>query len=90
MFVSIRLGIPPILYLALNRTIRNETRELILNLLGINLNRLSEQSRAEVRRVAGMDRNGNNDEELVEATVNATGQQNVAFSHNQIVPAEIL
>ena len=45
----------------MNPTIRNETREMLLNLIGINLNRLSEQSRAEVRHIARMERNQHNE-----------------------------
>ena len=39
----------------MNRTIRNETRELLMKLLCVNLNRLSEQTRAEVRHAAGIE-----------------------------------
>ena len=74
------LGIPPILYLTMNQTLSNEVRGMLLNLLGVNLNHLSEQTRAEVRRVARMAENGNNAEEMIE-------QNGVA---NQITPIETI
>ena len=74
------LGIPPILYLTMNQTLSNEVRGMLLNLLGVDLNQLSEQTRAEVRRVARMAENGNNAEEMIE-------RNGVA---NQITPIETI
>ena len=54
------IGIPPVLYLTLNRTIRNEIRELILKLVCIDIARLSHQTQAEVRHISGMERNESN------------------------------
>ena len=71
----------------MNPTIRNDTREMILKLLGINLNRLSEQSRAEVRNIARMERNEHNEEEMFETAV---GQQKFTSNQNQIVPLDTL
>ena len=62
-------GIPPVLYLTLNRTIRNEVRELILKIVCIDITRLSHQTQVEVRNIAGMERNENNDEEMLELQV---------------------
>ena len=45
----------------MNKTIRNDVRELILNLVCIDLNRLSPHSQAEVRRVGQMERGGEDD-----------------------------
>ena len=48
--------------MTLNATIRNECRELLLKSVGVNLNTLSEQTRAEVRRAARIEVN-NTDED---------------------------
>ena len=53
----------------MNRTIHNEVRELILQLVCIDINRLSHQSQAEVRHIAGMEPNENNNEEMIEAQI---------------------
>ena len=45
----------------MNKTIRNDVRELVLNLICIDLNRLSAQSQAEVRHVGQMERGGEDD-----------------------------
>ena len=45
----------------MNKTIRNDVRELILNLICIDLNHLSAQSEAEVRCVVQMERGGIDD-----------------------------
>ena len=50
----------------MNRTIRNETRDVLLKLLCVNFDRLDEQTRAEVRRVIGMEEGKNNEEEMIE------------------------
>ena len=71
----------------MNPTIRNETREMLLNLIGINLNRLSEQSRAEVRHIARMEKDEHNEEEMFETAV---GQQHLTSNQNQIVPLDTL
>ena len=67
----------------MNRTIRNESRELLLKLLGVNLNGLSEQSRTEVRHIAGIESNNGNGEETNE-------QVNISSNHNQIVPVHTI
>ena len=55
--MEFKLGLPPILYLTLNATIRKECRELLLKLAGVNLNTLSEQTRAGVQRAARIEVN---------------------------------
>ena len=68
----------------MNRTIRNESRELLLKLLGVNLNGLSEQTRTEVRHIAGIENNNDgNGEETNE-------QVNISSNHNQIVPQQTI
>ena len=59
----------------MNRTIRNEVRELILQLVCVDINRLSRQSQAEVRHIAGMEPNQNNNEEMLEVQI-------VGHNHN--------
>ena len=61
------LGIPPVLYLTMNQTIQRDTKQLILKLLRVNLNRLSNETRAEVCRVAGLEKCEGNIEENIEA-----------------------
>ena len=74
----------------MNRTIRNDCRELLLKLLGVNLNRLSEQTRAEVRHVTGIGNNGNTEdgEEMIEQPTNAHAHVNISSNQNQIVPLQ--
>ena len=50
--MEFKLGLPPVLYLTLNATIRNECRMLLLKFAGVDLNTLSEQTRVELRRAA--------------------------------------
>lgn len=52
--VELFLGIPPVLYLILNKTIRNETHKQFLKLFGVNMERLSQQTRDDLTRVARM------------------------------------
>ena len=70
----------------MNRTIRNETRELLLKLLCVHLNRLSEQTRAEVRHAGGIENNDDDGEEMIEQP-NHINQARTTSSqtHNQIV-----
>ena len=72
------------LYLALNRTIRKETHELLLKLLGVNLNDLSEQTRAEGRQIARIKNN------KAEHGKERIKQVNFSFNHNQIHPLQTL
>lgn len=76
----------------MNRTIMCETRELLLNLLCVDLNRLSEQTRTELRHVAGIDnRSVDNAEEMIEQPNYVTQEQtNVAPNSNQIVPQQTI
>lgn len=45
----------------MNKSIRDDVRELILNLICIDLNRLSAQSQAEFRRVGQMEKGAEDD-----------------------------
>ena len=73
------LGIPPVLYLTMNQTIQQDTKELILQLLRVNLNRLSHETRAECR-VAGLEKCAGNDEENIEAPIE---MREIGGTHNQ-------
>lgn len=72
------------LYLSLNRTIRTETHELLLRLLGVNLNDLSEQTRAEGRQIARIENN------KAEHGKERIKQINFSLNHNQIHPLQTL
>ena len=74
------LGIPPVLYLTMNQTIQRDTKELILKLLRVNLNRLSHETQAEVRRVAGLEKCEGNVEENIEAPIE---MREIGGTHNQ-------
>ena len=78
----------------MNRTIQNECRKILLKLLCVNLNRLSEQTRAEVCRVARIEENNNideNDEEMIEQPTNRTQVQiNNSSNQNQICPLQTI
>ena len=82
------IGIPPVLYLSMNKTIRNETRKMLLKFLCVDLDRLSQQTLAEFNRVSRI-QNNNGDEEMIERPRQAQQsvkqtQQNV--TQRQIVP----
>ena len=71
----------------MNRTIRNETRELLLKLLCVDLNRLSEQTRAEVRHVGGIENNDDDGDEMIEQPNHIIQARNTSSrTHNQIGP----
>ena len=66
--VELFLGIPPVLYLILNKTIRNEThKQLSLKLFGVNMERLSQQTRDDLTRVARMQTYYGEDEMIEQA-----------------------
>lgn len=77
----------------MNRTIRNECRKLLLTLLCVNLNRLSEQTRAEMCHVAGIESNNTaeNGEEMMEQPNNMSqAQVNISSNHNRIIPLQTI
>ena len=74
------LGIPPVLYLTMNQTIQQDTKMLILQLLRVNLSRLSHETRAEVCRVAGLEKCEGNVEEKIEAPIE---MRELGETHNQ-------
>ena len=49
------------IYLTMNQTIRNDSRELVLKLICLDLNRLSAQSQAEIRHTAKLERGDEQD-----------------------------
>ena len=70
------------LYLSVNRTIRKETHELLLKLLGVNLNGLSEQTRAEVRQISRIEnKKAENGKERLKRV-------KFSLNHNQIYPLQ--
>ena len=71
----------------MNKTIRNESRELLLRLFGVNLDRLSEQTRAEIRNVAGIaNNNDENVEEMIERQQTTNTGIIILSNRNQVVP----
>ena len=72
----------------MNKTIRNETRELLLKLLCVHLNRLSEQTRAEVHHAGGIENNHVDGDEMIEQPnhIIQARKSSRTHTHNQIVP----
>ena len=75
------------LYLILNKTIRGETRKLLLKLLCVNVENLSQQNRTEFNRAHN--HNDYGDDEMIErAPGNNLTQQDTHFhvTWNRIAP----
>ena len=79
------LGIPPVIYLTLNSTIRNETRKVLLKLLCVNLENLSHQTLIELNVTPIQ--NYNSEEGRIEQDA-ILNQQRIQVASNQIVPAQ--
>ena len=70
----------------MNETIRTETKGIVMKLIGVNLNSLSEQTRTEIRHIIG--EHGANAAEMIDQANVMTIEDR--RNQKQIVPSTIL
>ena len=81
-------GLPPVIYLTLNKTIRNETRKLLLKLLCLTTEQITRQTRQTRFYNAARIQNNNGDESIEPSA--RRQQKNIHSNSNQIVPMSII
>ena len=82
------LGIPPVIYLTLNKTFRSETRKLFLKLLCVNVENLSRQTLIELNFTPIQ--NNNCEKKEIIAQDGILSQQNIHVASKQIVPTQTI
>lgn len=80
------LGIPPVIYLTLNKTFRSETRKLFLKLLCVNVENLSHQMLIELN----VDPIQNNCEKEMIMQDGIPSQQNIHVASKRIAPTQTI